>query len=281
MICFKERRMTGMAWKFLNHEDQKSICSPRTKDVMYDPISTYCNLNISKHIYEHILNDYLKRLHRNNKTPVTISDLNTAYVKASQILCGHMIHCCFRREFRWLDFLRSFNLGKYLYDILTTLCQDMGYKSFFTYNLTLLQSFMSESNPLTHRVLNDSPLRPGVCIWHAVLFLVPNLYLSDAFATGAIAWSFLFLCQPSFLRIQEHFNEYFDGQGITHEMFRQTWKHFSFDRIISVTQAIFFCKAFLISYCLQRYVRSENPSPKPSYSVPPVISSPYMLLINV
>ena len=271
MICFKERRMTGMAWKFLNHEDQKSIRAPRTKDAMYDPITTYCNLNISKHIYEYVLNGYLNRMRNGNNTsdgnicPVEISDLNAGYMEARQIIFGLIEHCHVRRELNWSDLINCFKLGRFLYNILTLICNEVGYKSFFTYNLTLFHSYMSKFNPLTYKVLNCSPLYPGPCI------------------PGALAWSLFFLCKPSFLRFREHWELFSNAecQELLEQKFRENWKNVSCDKIIPLTKAMTFCKAIFLIYWLQRYYRYVQFDKEPCTPLPSIIPNPYILLINV
>jgi len=271
-ICFKEKGMTGTSRKFLNH-------SSRTKDVMHDPthdlnvcmISTYCNLNISKHIYEYVLNAYLKRMRNGSNTsdsnicPVEISDLNAGYMEARQIIFGLIEHCHVRREFNWSDFINCFKLGRFLYNILTLICNDVGYKSFFTYNLTLFHSFMNKFNPLTYKVLNCSPLYPGPCI------------------PGALAWSFFFLCKPSFLRFRERLELFSNAeyQELLEQSFRQNWKNFSCDKMIPLTKTMKFCKAIFLIYCLQRYYRCVQFGKEPSPPLPSVIPNPYILLINV
>ena len=224
---------------------------PRTKDSLYDLISK-CNLHVSKPICEFILNDFLRR----KAETITLNDFNIAYKKARRTIHGLMIHCYTRREFNWLDFSSLFKIGKFLYNVLSLICHDMGYKSFLTYNMNLFYLYInSKLNPLAYEFINSSPFIPGPCV------------------PGAIVWSTVSLwkvCTTWYSRIQE--------------IVQTKWKNVSLGKIISVTQAMSYCKTLFISFLLVRYVRRVHLSQKlvPSRDFrPPVISNPYIFLINV
>ena len=203
--------------------------SPRTKDSLHRLIST-SNLNVSKKVFEFIFNDYLKRKARF----MTISDFDTARSRARRIIFGLKVNCHDRREFNWSDIMNCFKIGKFLYQVLSLISNDFGYKSLLTYNLTLFYSYMKKFNPLTYQVLKSIPLYPGPCI------------------PGALVWSFYFLCQPIFSRTLENWHtfSYRECKEVFRQNFQQKWDNFSFDKTIPLVPAISCCKAILITYWL-------------------------------
>ena len=173
----------------------------------------------------------------------------------------------------------------------------MGYKSFLTYNMNLYYSHISHGtyktvlymryrlymcyrfiyvfitnlplmiNPLTYHFINSSPFYPGPCVPGGRLFLWHGRL---AWSTVSLAWSTVSLCKTWYSRIQE--------------IVQAKWKNLSLGKIISVTQAMSYCKTLFISYLLVRYVRrvhlGQTLVPSRDFG-PPVISNPYILLINV
>ena len=234
------------------------IDRPRAKDLLFDLISE-SNSNVSKPICKFILKDFLRR----KAETMTLNDLSSACKKGRRIIHGLIIHCYNRREFNWQDFSSFFTIGKFLYNILSITCHDMGYKSFLTYNMNLYSSHILHvtyksvlymcyaMNPLAYQFINSSPFYPGPCV------------------PGGIAWSTVSLYKTWHSRIQE--------------IVQAKWKNLSLGKIISVTQAMSYCKTLFISYLLVHYVRRVHLGQKldPSRDFrPPVISNPYIFLIN-
>ena len=243
---------------------------PRTRDRLHRLIST-SNLNVSKQVFEFILNDYLKR----RAGDITISDFDKARSRARRIIFGFKVNCHDRREFNWSDIMSCFKIGKFLYQVLSLVSNDLGYKSLFTYNLTLFHSYMNEFNPLTYQVLKCSPLYPGLSLQRSrsedggmfswinikcILFFIFMVWFTCF--PGALAWSLyflyitMFLCnfQPIFSRTLENWHtfSYRECTEVLRQSVQQKWNNFSFDKKIPLVPAISCCKAILITFWIYR-----------------------------
>ena len=239
MITTKESRSTGMANSLILPDER---FFPRTKDRLQRLISS-SNLNVSKAVFEFILNNYLKR----KAEPLTISGFDKARSRARRIIFGFKVNCYDRRDFNWSDIMSCFKIGRFLYQVLSLISNDLGYKSLFTYNLTLFLSYINEFNPLTYQILNCSPFY-----------------------------------QPIFSRTLEtwHTFSYRECKEMLRQSFQQKWNNFSFDKKFPLVQAISCCKAIFIIYWLYCYYCREFDG-KATPPLPSVITNPYILLVNV